>query len=98
MSQWLKCLFGFHDTDPKSVIIEMGAVFHADLCHVCLQPVIGEFICNSWDEAQTVTNADGSQTLKGVNPEFTSGNYTYLGDEDTLNQLARLARGKRKLA
>ncbi len=98
MPQWVRCLFGFHDTDPRSVIIEMGAVFQADVCDACLRPVIGEFICNAWDEAQTITAVDGSQMLRGVNPilmlGLRSGKYFLLGDEEALHELARLTHEK----
>jgi hypothetical protein len=74
----------------------MGAVFRGDVCHACLEPVIGDFICNAWDESQTVTNADGSQILRGVNPILRLGKYHLVGDEESLQRLARLAQEKRR--
>jgi hypothetical protein len=94
MWQWLKCRIGRHVVRDEMVIIELGAVFHADICRACLRPWVGEFICNAWDETKT-QEVGGVTHLRGVNPILASGDYRLIGDEE-LHGMAQALQARRR--
>jgi hypothetical protein len=91
MWQRVKCLVGKHVVRNHTVINEMGAVFHADICRACLRPWVGEFICNAWDDAQTRV-VGNVHHLTGTNPILREGNFVFLGDQEGLSMIADLFR------
>ncbi len=97
MWQWLKCRFGKHLGDNHTVIMEMGAVFHASICRACLKSWVGKFICNVWDEEQT-KEVDGVIQLGGTNPLLMKGQYHLIGDEEELHRIAALLQERRRIA
>lgn len=97
MWQSIKCRLGRHVVDEqKSIMTELGAVFHADICKACLEPWIGPFLCNEWDENQTEVR-DGTTCLHGVNPILRKGNFRLIaGSEEQLHEISSLLKERRK--
>lgn len=79
----------------KAVLQEMGAVFEGGICTRCHTIVVGDFICNIWDDSQTV-ETEKSIHLKGLNPLLVERGYKFIPDVEALEEIAEMRKAKAK--
>ena len=93
----IKCFFrGGHDIPKSWLVHDTGALFHGGICRRCMTFWLGPFLCNAWDEEQTVEE-DGVHYLHGTNPTLKIGNFLVIGDVELLQEKARELRRLRNM-
>lgn len=90
----IQCWIGIHHIPQTSAVMTMGAVFTGGMCTRCFKVKVGPFLCNYWDESQTVKK-DNIIELKGINPLLISGEY-FVMDLEALEEVAAEKRAEVK--